>query len=134
MAMTWGVFVLGALAGLTLVVAGAAIVRTGRAREQRAAPVPATVLAVDGRYLDLGYHVDGRPFRHRGRSARFVRGPLPAAGTRITVYVDPQRPAVAQAPGELRLAASLGWVHLACGVVLLVAVAVITLHLVGGDR
>ncbi|QGQ19953.1 hypothetical protein GC089_12925 [Cellulomonas sp. JZ18] len=124
MGMLWGVLGLGAVTGVALVLGGLWVVRTCRARELRLAPVAATVLGVEGRHLDLGYHLDGRPFRYRGRAARFVQGPLPAVGASIPVHVDPRRPAVAQTPGELRVAGALGWVYVGCGVLLVLVVVV----------
>lgn len=45
-------------------------------------------------------------------------------GTTIEVHVDPRRPAEVQTPGELRVAGTLGWAHLACGLILVVTVLV----------
>lgn len=134
MGMLWGVLGLAVVTGVALAVGGLWIVRSCRDRELRSAPLPATVVGVDGRYLDLGYVVDGRPFRYRGRAARFVLGPLPAVGATVTVHVDPRRPAVAQTPQELRVAGALGWVYVVAGAVL-VAVAVVAVAVVlGQDR
>ncbi|WP_136520727.1 MULTISPECIES: hypothetical protein [Cellulomonas] len=133
MGLLWGALGLAFLAGTALAVGGGWIVRTGRDRELRSAPVRASVLGVDARHVELGYHVDGRPYRYRGRTTRFVLGPLPAVGESLTVHVDPRRPAVAQTPQELRVWGTLGWVYVAGGAVLVLVALVAAVVVLGQD-